>query len=471
MHIDFRFISEKVSRKTFIDSEHDPYCTDSKSPRSRAEALLHRLGSQFVDVPSGSGDAFLDLAEVDIIKVLMISPTSKKEEKRLVAAMTPYLIDRLLPVFNTEYGNCCVLVNSEQYAWMPQGIHKAHNDFIKPDQFIAPSYLVRFRQPYDGAPNPHLEYGQLADFSTRSSVQAYIDAKVKVGMDEIDDFSSYLTIGSRPVSGVCHVAKGLLYDDTYAYLFSAFNGQITNGAKLKWLNAGSRDYIKGYFKPAADWDHRALVMSGLLQNIPRYSTASVVSRMHEFKQNEYPLSAFLGAGGTGRVYAWNDDTCVKVCHGDRVKELIHEYNIIEHIAPNSVVVGAYQFQQIDGVAWFFMKRAMPLKYLFELTNGDKHSIIKSLFELHQARFVHGDARFRNAVKVVSNEGGNEVLKFKWIDFSETGIITVPRIEADVKTLFNSLHVKLNNAFLNEYSVKVYQEIANAEDLKRLYSIE
>jgi hypothetical protein len=91
--------------------------------------------------------------------------------------MTTYLRERLLPLFGNEH----VLINSEQYKWMPQGLNFDLNDHLVPDQFIAPHYLVRFRKPYKGAPHAAggslQTFGHFHDFAARRGISAILGAK------------------------------------------------------------------------------------------------------------------------------------------------------------------------------------------------------------------------------------------------------------------------------------------------------
>lgn len=448
----------KLKAQGLVIGSSSPSNFPSKTPRSKGACLLFGLGSQFVENKSVGGmPSFLTSKECSEAVNSLIG----KHERDLVAYMTPILSEKLLPVF----GDFCVLINSEEYKWLPQGLF-AKKDLLAPDIFIAPHYLVTFRPPYANAPfaGENAEYGSFTDFNARRGIYALLDAKVHVSRVAIGEFEDYIRIASASEGDVREV-KGMLFDAVNVYLFTGTDGMVTSITHCLWGADGSLGIICDFFQSIPDPWHIALehfqLKTGL--HVPRYGTRSRSEGAEQAEaemqsstskkpaaevtsEHDHWPSALLGAGGTGRVFRLVDSSCcVKiVCREDHTVELRNEYDNLEKVlamSSTAPIIGcrlnSFQLHVVQGVhiAWFVMdKVGHPFKYVEDIQTTEYAGLFMSLSSLHACGIVHGDARFRNVVKYAGS--------YAWIDMRTQQTFTSIGIKKDLCALFKSLKMSI-----------------------------
>ncbi len=219
----------------------------SKTPSSEGRSLKETLGRDYIEYPRSNGPSFLSTAEQVAAAASMVREGEPRHERHLVAHLTPILEDRLLSVFGA--GNHCVLVNSEEFTWLPQGF-QLKKPYLAPDQFVAPHNLVEFCSPHDNAPQAgeYAQYGRFNDMSARRGIFAIFDAKVKVNDKALGEFVEYLTIVARNDGRGRVTIKGMLYDATEVILITAQLGLILTLTRCRWTDAGSLNTICDYFR-------------------------------------------------------------------------------------------------------------------------------------------------------------------------------------------------------------------------------
>jgi hypothetical protein len=371
-------------------------------------------------------------------------PGGPLHEKYLVAFLTPLFAEKLM----SQLPEHLVLVNSEQYAWLPQS-SQVRNTYTAPDQFIAPHYLVNYRSPYKDAPLiPNGQYGTFPVITSRKSLHALLDAKVELDFTGTGDFFKRMVAVSAVDSGGDAVhARGMVYDACQARLVTAICGVITSVTEVNWTDEGSRALIVDFFTAKGDAAHDAveLAKNGLQVEIPRFCTEQV---------NGGSLCCVLGEGAFGRVYRATrlaDGTlfALNVVQGaDACRGLYQEYHLIRSLPPAcldyvvGVEEGSYWTAEVpregllpNRVAAFLGREVgCPFQLVTEINAPEGVGILVALSGLHAAGSLHGDARWRN---VVAFKLTNSVV-YKWVDLRLRGIATPVGYRQDLQCFFDSV---------------------------------
>jgi hypothetical protein len=294
-----------------------------------------------------------------------------------------------------------VLVNSEQYAWLPQSF-QVRNTYTALDQFVAPHYLVNYRSPYKDAPLiPNGQYGTFPVIASRKSLHALLDAKVELDFTGTGDFFKHMVaISAVNSAGDAVHARGMVYDACQARLVTAICGVITSVTEVNWTDEGSRALIVDFFTAKGDAAHDAveLAKNGLQVEIQRFCTEQV---------DGGSLCCVLGEGAFA-------------CRG-----LEQEYHLIRSLPPAcldyvvGVEEGSYWTAEVprEGLLPIrvaaFLGRGVscPFQLVTEINAPEGVGILVALSGLHAAGSLHGDARWRN---VVAFKLTNSVV-YKWVD--------------------------------------------------------
>lgn len=200
------------------------------------------------------------------------------------------------------------------------------------------------------------------------------------------------------------------------------------------------------------WDRLLLSVRELYQNqditvnYDHNSTAALTD-------NVPTAEVLLGAGTFGRVFrvtvltpdGTTTTAALKYTFGDEnVDRLSTEYqyisecpqsmvgNCIVGVRPGSLLEGniAVHGNNIPFAAYLMDTVGTPYRHWRDVLASHGPQILMSLSDLHAAKLVHGDARYRNVVKVNNN--------FLWIDFVEQRKASQSLIVADIKLFLTSV---------------------------------
>jgi hypothetical protein len=437
-------------RDSFIQGLHfaQKQQDTSKTPAGYAGVVMEKL--QELDAfkrfePQEGLRSFLSHDEqIEAARSLVGPDGQPQHERYLVAFLTPFFQDRLM----SHLPEHLVLVNSEQYAWLPQGA-RDRRTYTAPDQFVAPHYLVNYRRVYKDA--PAIEGGQYGAFpviASKVSIQALFDGKVKLDSTGTGDFFKYLVALStspNPVD-VTH-ARGMVFDASHARLVTAVCGHVISVTDVRWTDAGSHRLIVDFFAERRDVAHEAaeLARNGLQVNFERFTTQQVVG--------DESLCCVLGEGAFGRVYRANriaDGAVValKVVHGaEACTGLRQEYQVFDFLPaeafPYVVRVEANSFwqstiprggSQIPVAAFLGSAVGKPFQHMDEIGLQQGIGILFALGGLHAAGVVHGDARWRNVVAITQAH----TTTYKWVDLRYRGVRTAVGFAEDLNCFFASV---------------------------------
>ena len=442
----------------------------SNARNSAGKAILQRtklLPNGFKRlVPVVGATRFLSNQEqLDAAASIRRPDGTKKHEKHLIAYMTAHLRAKLLSVFPDYFE----LVNSEEYNWMAQGDEVRSID-LAPDQFIAPHYLVNYRLPYAGAPKVEgANYGEFALQLGYRSVGAFVFSKKVNDGSALADLARSLENGSQEDTYGPVICRGVVYDAESVVLMKSISGCVFCIHMCNWTDEGSYDFIREFFDPAdleVNW-HTALQAYCTTNNlvVPRYNSASLNTL------GVPNFCAVLGAGASGRVFRVNGmngeatNKCVKiVLDSDRCEELSLEFqlvsnipntcdNLIVRVCDNSLVMQSVQGLQVGGFTLNMVGK--PFNRLFEVNDNDIRGMLTALSNLHGYGVVHGDARFRNCVKLIEN--GQNI--YRWIDFRDSPEYNV---EADMVSFFKSINLKVGISDIKKYARNVTDKLNDNE---------
>jgi hypothetical protein len=115
------------------------------------------------------------------------------------------------------------------------------------------------------------------------------------------------------------------------------------------------------------------------------------------------------------------------------------------------------FRGLD-VAWFILEEVGEPYFHYTAALNDQLQILKSLSFFHSRGFLHGDARFRNVVKIcnpASSSSSRSSFTWKWIDIRTLQVITTQGIIEDFTELFSSLKKNFDRDFLAEYAILAF----------------
>jgi hypothetical protein len=416
-----------------------------KTPSDYFSGLKIELGDCYKTMTTGRGKSFLTEAERDAARVIINS--ADKHERHLVAFMTPILQERLM----STVPNGHVLVNSEEYSWVPQSAGLKAN-YLTPDHFIAPHYLVEFRPPYKNAPPcAGGEYGTFPVFNARRSFVAIGDAKKKLDYTAQGEFTKYLEALSYPDSNDQGATiRGFVYDWEKCCLMTACRGRILQITVVQWTTPGSLDVIRSYFS-FGDYkkhfhDGLQLACSHLGVTLPRYSSGPVGKCGQ----------CVLGAGAFGTVFevlrgeerlalklALYEEECTALSSEfDRAKWLPADaLSSVIGVVKDSMFMGSIGRGAEGGpvsVAAFLMSTVgIPFSHVDNVKDEYGPLILESLSNLHAAGVSHGDARYKNVVRL-EHEGPPKRVEFRWIDLRTRDVVSTVQFKKDITMFFKSI---------------------------------
>jgi hypothetical protein len=336
-------------------------------------------------------------------------------EREFVAAITPLMRGaRGLDGAGAAADPCArVLVNSESVAWL-DALHKA----LPAKQFKRPDLFATWAPFWSGhADAARGAVGRLAHRALQldGCVCEFYEAKLGDGELTAADFGQLVDYHSRVRGRV----RGMLFNARFFWLYESHT-QIPVALIKGELGArGSRAALRAFFDAAPEPPLVPLLrhLCRELRVAPRHMTAAGAKR----------TSAFLGAGGSARVFCVAAEggapapLALKVSEKLSRAELEYEFSTLQRAAgagapvvpvvPDSLVV--YVDDRGTHRGGGFLLRDVCARAVLE-TPSRCAAAFAALRALHAAGFAHGDARLPNLV-VRGCGAGFELL---WIDLRE-----------------------------------------------------
>jgi hypothetical protein len=380
-------------------------------------AALH-LSNRVEDFTGGDGDAVLDEEQQ---RALLLC----KSEAEVVKFLTPFLWQ--LRVTGDAADPCrCVLVNSENMAWLDNLAFPLRGMRLKPDLFVAPHVCV-WTQPglaTQGSGDCFL-FGRLADprLQRDGCVRELYEAKFG---DLTEKHFGELVMYHRLIPGEC---RGMLFNERGFWLFSSYAAQPVAMVRSHWTTPGSANRVRhflGHAPPPPPPPPFIPLLRRLLTDLGLRPANAAVGDA---------CTAFLGAGATGRVFAVLRSTpaaeggvrmALKVvpagAGADDPSEALCNLGTEFEALVNAASRGAPVVAPVPGS----LVLVPPLGGGFLLSRcgaafdaGSKSATMAafaSLAALHSRGIVHGDARLANLILVDEQPA--------WIDLA-AGILTGP----------------------------------------------
>jgi len=336
-------------------------------------------------------------------------------EREFVAAITPLMRGaRGLDGAGAAADPCArVLVNSESVAWL-DALHKA----LPAKQLKPPDLFATWAPFWSGhADAARGAVGRLAHRALQldGCVCEFYEAKLGDGELTAADFGQLVDYHSRVRGRV----RGMLFNARFFWLYESHT-QIPVALIKGELGArGSRAALRAFFDAAPEPPLVPLLrhLCRELRVAPRHMTAAGAKR----------TSAFLGAGGSARVFCVAAEggapapLALKVSEKLSRAELEYEFSTLQRAAgagapvvpvvPDSLVV--YVDDRGTHRGGGFLLRDVCARAVLE-TPSRCAAAFAALRALHAAGFAHGDARLPNLV-VRGCGAGFELL---WIDLRE-----------------------------------------------------
>lgn len=395
-------------------------------------AILNASGNISTFVPASADAPAIPAAVLEQMSVC-------KDEAELVKVVTPILRDLFgLGAAEKEEENdpfSLVLLNSEKVRWLDDLVNSMHlSQRRKPDIYMT---WAPFTKPLAtcGA-------SALADRALQldGCVPAVFEGKEGTGAITEANFGQLVDYHTS-LPGEC---RGMVFNARAVWLYASKSGSPLRLVKAEWGAPGSLELIRDFFMPA-----KALPEPPLLVLMRRLALSLDVVPCEAVTKG----GSFLGAGGSGRVFAVRslvDSTrrALKVCCSTPHAVLSVEFKLMTDAlsrgAPVASVVpeSLRQFHDVvtgspAGGGYLMSEVLLP----FDVTSKKRCvAAFSSLRKLHESGLVHGDARLPNLLRRVGSFAP------VWIDMRVSFSVVDHALRADAKTLALSI---LSTAFLDE----------------------
>ena len=381
---------------------------------------------------SANGNESAPFASIDDLERLR----SCKTERDLVAEITHLL--RVARGFDethaAEEADPCarVLVNSEQEPWLD-----ALNAPLPVGQLKRPDLFATWSPFWSGYDDGEMVLrGRLASRTLqldRCTAEFY-EAKVGVGELTASDFGQLIDCHSRVAGSV----RGILFNARVFWLYESVRRNPVALTKGEWGARGSRALLRTFFDAAVEPPLVPLLRHLCRELRVRFRRVNDMGLEPLNGRNE-PASAFLGAGGSARVFCVanegaTDHFALKVSTNLSRSDLAYEFSALQQAAdagapvvpvvPNSftVFVDANGEQSGGG----FLLRDVCVRVVAD-SAARCTAAFEALRALHAVGIVHGDARLPNLL--ASRTDGTKLL---WIDLrqvSAEGLAAAQRDDA------------------------------------------
>lgn len=235
--------------------------------------------------------------------------------------------------------------------------------------------------------------------------------------------------------------------------------------------SGSLEYIHDFLRPRREdgWDVALkMACAHFKVTLPRYSS-------NEGSRGQ----CILGAGAFGRVFRVGSNEgevreyAMKLVLGrDCVDGLRREFEEISNLPAevHSLIVNVIPTsfwttrslvsdgRELNVAAFLMPIVGNPFDHPDELSDDTCRSILESLSELHANGIAHGDARYKNVVRVAdmgADKGKGVAHKFRWIDFRTRGTPNSLSFANDVECFLTSTDRPVNAAQIDAYARKAF----------------
>ena len=384
------------------------------------------------------------------------------DEHKLIVYFTP-IFEAILLEVESPY----VLVNSEEYKWLPQhnldGIHD-----LKPDMFVVlrgmyqtrkepnPLSLQEFRRTVFGDANAFRFGVPMIKFL--DAIKLIVEWKVRISPKDRALMYLYLLHLSRETPNL--VRRGLLCDSRGFFAIRCLGG-IQQVQFFDWTRNGSKDILKEWFAI----DRFASPWIVLLDRACTLLNAGL-----------HQEDAFLGGGAFGKVFRVQHDNEIRALKIVLSANPLHPPTLIStavaaefrsitepsifpedaayivHGVPNSLHAFEWDIAgdtRLLGYAYLLAECGFPLD---AKRKDDVRAAFQALSCIHALRHFHGDARIANAIAIIDGDG-NQVVK--WIDFMQYSHLeaTATQIRWDLNKLAESVEKRgfeADDALLHRY---------------------
>jgi len=401
-----------------------------------------------------------------------------KDEHELVKSLTPFLRGLCYPEL--------IFVNSEEFAWLET---KGANQ--KPDGFFAPLWSFQKKELRATVASTRMDesnkhswyFGVLADFRLRDVVRV---ADCKVSMTPLGYGEHLIHLehmhwdSFSPVLGIYFGKSGLM-------LSRSIRGVLVKRISAKWTDPGSAALVRNFFgcNAVAGRNHYSSTWFG----VNKICSSIRYEVLDPLKHGSKKTTAFLGAGGTGRVIevvssiAENSSeapssipVALKLVENspENRTNLCIEFDILRKhrdLCGCRLVVRPIGDNIVEesGLCGFLME-PVGIGHLerHEVKNSKKllFRVLHSLFALHchEPPMIHGDARLPNLIRLDE--------ELFWVDFrysktESSSHYIVGDKYSDMTTLVKSI---LGEKVLNEATLQNISEYAKETTPSRVDEI-
>jgi hypothetical protein len=367
--------------------------------------LLQRLGAVHdFEGDEAAGPAVLDAAALQAL-------ADCQSETELVKRLTPVLWR--LCVADDGGDDVCgyVLVNGENCRWLDNLVAPLRPHMrLKPDLFEAPRVCVKECAGTDkqGSGDCFI-FGSLAhhhlqrDGCVRKLFEGKLDPLTLAHLGELVKYH-------RLIPGEC---RGMVFNGSQFWLFASFDGHAVKLVRGTWAAPGSEHLVRSFF------DDQAPPPPPLLPLLRQLLTAL------RLRPAQVDGSCFLGAGGSGRVFAvQSTEPATRRAQRMALKlvpaaasvtwlgDLTHEFKAL-HVAAGLgapvVPVVADSLRVLEGVGGGYLLARCGAPFNATASLAACSAAFVALAELHALAVLHGDARLPNLLLVDGDAA--------WLDLS------------------------------------------------------
>ena len=395
-----------------------------------------------IEPPAAAGvDESAPVATPDDI-VHLLACTS---ERNLVATITPLLRAARGLDGHLNFADPCarVLVKSESGGWL-DALHAP----LPASHLKRPDLFVTWSPFWSGHMDPAL--GAIGKLAARAlqldgCVREFYEAKLGEGELTASDFGQLVDYHSRVKGAV----RGLLFNARAFWLYESVRSHPVALVKGEWRARGSRALLRDFFAATPEPPLVPLLrhLCHELHVAPCRVTAAGVESASAAADGMERTSAFLGAGGSARVFCVVSEgaaavQALKASTTLSRADLEYEYSMLQRAANAGAPVVSVVSKSL---VFFVNNNGAHCGGGFLLRDVHTRAVLDSsarcaaafvaLCSLHAAGFAHGDARLPNLLACKRGE----VVKFLWIDLREAAFCTLESAQrADVRTLAASV---------------------------------
>ena len=359
-----------------------------KHPRDKMISMTPTTQATYIEsqiVGQNRSTTFVQCAgEISVLTTQQQSTVSNFEEEKFIVAY-------LLPILEHFFEDTDrVVVDSQSLPWLDPGFDGA---LVKPDGFLCHRgmYIVRARSSEEGS-GPRC--GIPADKRLYDSVVP-IEGKRGATIVGQLELVNYMNLMSNEI--LC----GLLIGREEFWLIEAHNRVVIKRIKAKWVDGGSVKLIRDFFLSSPWTKALCAVSKGLNRHVLNC---------------QEKRTAFLGAGGAGRVFHLSSENInsriqqalkiVLPLNRGQLEQEFQQLSLISREQPTAPVVTVSNYFRCEfGAGYVLEPVGVCVEEEKEINVNEVFSVLQAL---HQSTFTHGDARLANLIR--TNR------RLLWIDF-------------------------------------------------------